>query len=303
MFFKHVFVLRFPKQKAITTDALIASLAPHALTSTMSTEMQAIGWVPPRENGPLVESTGKQFLFALGFQKKLLPTSVINQFTKIKSQEIEEAQGFKVGRKQVRDIKEQVTDELLPRAFTIATKTTVWIDELNGWLVINSSAAGKHDDVIKLLLKSLPDLKFESVRVTQSPLSAMTQWLQEDESPLGFTIDSDSELRSSGDGVAKVRYVNQTLEAEDVKRHISSGKQCSSLALTWNDRLSFVLTENLGIKKITPFDILKESESVVLNDDERFDAEFLLMTGELNKLFVDLFEGLGGLVVEESKAA
>lgn len=301
MFFKNFRVLRVQSEKTITTASLIETLSKTAMPPAMKTDAQVMGWVSPRDKGPLVESVGNQFLIALGYEKKLLPSSVINQFAKIKGQEISDQQGFKAGRKQMKDIKEQVIDELMPRAFMIASKTLVWIDLAHGWLVINSASTNRQDDVLKSILKSIHGLKIDGFKVNQAPMSAMTQWLQEGDAPSGFTIDSNTELRSQGDGAGKVRFVNETIDTEDIKHHLASGKQCTSLALTWSDKLSFVLTENLTIKKINQIGVLKEPAQA-LNDDERFDAEFTLMTGELHGFLVDLVEILGGFT-EELKAA
>jgi recombination associated protein RdgC len=123
----------------------------------------------------------------------------------------------------------------------------------------------------------------------------MTDWLAADEAPSGFTVDQDTELRATGEGKATVRYVRHTLEADDVRRHIAAGKQCTRLAMTWSDRVSFVLTESLTVKRVTPLDVLKENnDGMTQNDDERFDTDFALMTGELSKLMGDLVQALGG---------
>ena len=133
------------------------------------------------------------------------------------------------------------------------------------------------------------------LRVQQSPVAAMTDWLAADEAPSGFTVDQDTELRATGEGKATVRYVRHTLEADDVRRHIAAGKQCTRLALTWNDRVSFVLTEALTLKRIAPLDVLKENtDTVTQNDDERFDTDMALMTGELAQLMNDMVQALGG---------
>jgi recombination associated protein RdgC len=125
----------------------------------------------------------------------------------------------------------------------------------------------------------------------------MTDWLVADEAPSGFTVDQDTELRATTEGKATVRYVRHTLEADDVRRHIAAGKQCTRLAMTWSDRVSFVLTESLTVKKVTALDVLKEnSDGMTQNDDERFDTDFALMTGELSKLMGDLVQALGGEV-------
>jgi recombination associated protein RdgC len=259
--------------------------------------MQTEGWVSPRDNGMLVHTVNRQMLLQLGTEKKLLPSTVINQVSKARAAELEEQQGFKPGRKQMKELKEQVTDELLPRAFSIRRNTSIWIDPVNNWLVVDAASPAKADEVFKALLKSMDQLPIGTLRVQQSPVAAMTDWLVADEAPSGFTVDQDTELRATGEGKATVRYVRHTLEADDVRRHIAAGKQCTRLAMTWSDRVSFVLTESLTVKRVTPLDVLKENnEGFAQNDDERFDTDFALMTGELSKLMGDLVQALGGEV-------
>jgi recombination associated protein RdgC len=295
MWFKNLQLYRLTAPWTMTSDQLEASLAPQAFAACGSFDMQTQGWVSPRDNGMLVHAVNRQLLLQLGTEKKLLPSTVINQVTKARAVELEEQQGFKPGRKQMKELKEQVTDELLPRAFSIRRSTFVWIDPVNGWLVVDAASPAKADEVFKLLLKSLEVLPFASLRTERSPQSAMTDWLAADEAPVGFTVDQDTELRSTNEGKATVRYVRHTLEAEDVRRHIAAGKQCTRLALTWADRVSFVLTESLAVKRVAPLDVLKENaDSGVQNEDERFDTDFALMTGELAKLIGDLVEALGG---------
>ncbi|WP_310030301.1 recombination-associated protein RdgC [Achromobacter deleyi] len=197
--------------------------------------------------------------------------------------------------KQMKEIKEKVTDELLPRAFSIYRDTRVWIDPQNHWLVIDTATSSRADEVIGILAKCIDPFPLENLYVTQSPASAMTGWLAEDEAPANFTIDQDTELRSSGESAAAIRYVKHSIDAEDARRHILSGKQCTRLALTWADRISFVLTEGLDIKRVSPLDVLKEgNDTTASNDAEKFDSDMALMTGELAKLLVELVDALGG---------
>jgi recombination associated protein RdgC len=307
MWFKNLQIYRLTAPWTMTSEQLEASLAPQAFAPCGNLDMQTQGWVSPRPHrdgsGMLVHTVNRQMLLQLGTEKKLLPSTVINQVTKARAAELEEQQGFKPGRKQMKELKEQVTDELLPRAFSIQRSTRVWIDPVNGWLVIDAGSAAKADEVFKMLLKSLESLPFALLRTERSPLSAMTDWLAADEAPGGFTVDQDTELRSTGEGKATVRYVRHTIEAEDVRRHIAAGKQCTRLAMTWADRVSFVLTESLTIKRVAPLDVLKENaDANTQNEDERFDTDFALMTGELAKMIGDLVEALGG-EEQQKKAA
>ena len=299
MWFKNLQIYRLPAPWKITPDQLAAAIAPQAFTPCSSLELLSQGWVSPRNNGLFVHTVNRQMMILLGTEKKLLPASVINQITKARAAEIEEQQGFAPGRKQMRELKESVTDELLPRAFSIQSSTWVWIDPMNGWLVIDAGSTGKAEEVLKLLIKAIDKFPLETLRTVMSPATAMTAWLASDEAPSGFTVDQDTELRSTGEGKATVRYVRHALEADDVRRHIESGKQCTRLAMTWNDKISFVLTEGLAVKRIAPLDVLKEdSDSTTKNDDERFDSDMMLMTGELHLMLSALVEALGGQLVE-----
>lgn len=303
MWFKNLQLYRLPAHWSMTAAKLEEALSPQAFTPCTSVELQRQGWTPPRPNGSLVHAVGGQWLIQLATEKKLLPSSVVNQVAKAKAAELEEQQGFKPGRKQMKELKEQVADELLPRAFSIQSTTRVWIDPANGWLGIDAASTSKAEDVVRLLIKAINPFPMDTLRVATSPVTAMTEWLLADEAPAGFTVDQETELRAKGEGKATVRYVRHALDADDVRRHIEVGKQCTRLALTWSDKVSFVLTENLSIKRIAPLDVLKESNDVTTRgDEERFDADMTLMTAELARLLADLVAALGG-EVQEAKAA
>src|SRR5690606_1217007 len=146
MWFKNLKVFRLAPSWSISLDALESALEKHAYRPGNSLEMQNLGWVPPFENSGLAYALQGQIFLSLRAEKKLLPATVINQFARARAQEIEEQQGFKPGRKQMKEIKEQITDELLPKAFSVYRDTRVWIDTKNRWLIIDAAAAAKSDE-------------------------------------------------------------------------------------------------------------------------------------------------------------
>jgi len=293
MWFKNLQIYRLPAPWKFDLTQLNTQLATQAFQPCSNSEMQSQGWVAPREHGELAHSVNQQLLLQLTTERKLLPNSVINQVAKARALEIEEQQGFKPGRKLLKEIKEQVSEELLPRAFSIQRSTSVWIDPVHGWLVIDASSPARSDEVLKLLLKCVDQLPLEMVRVNLSPLAAMTDWLAGNEAPAGFTIDQDTELRSKAESKATVRYVRHTLDPKEIASHIASGKQCTKLALTWTDKVSFVLTENLTLKRVQALDVLTE-QADAHHEEEKLDGDFALMCGELNQLIADLVLALGG---------
>ncbi|PLC52512.1 recombination-associated protein RdgC [Pollutimonas nitritireducens] len=295
MWFKNLRIFRLSPSWSCTADTLEAAIEKQAFKPGGSQEMQSLGWVRPSENSGLVHEVNGQFLLSLRAEKKLLPSTVINQVAKAKAQDIEEQQGFKPGRKQMKDIKEQVTVELLPKAFSIYRDTRVWMDTRNHWLVIDAAAAAKSDEVLGMLAKAIESFPIAPLFVEQSPAAAMTNWLITDEPPSGFSIDQDTELKSTNENGSAIRYVRQSIEIDDVRKHVQAGKQCTRLALTWADRVSFTLTEGLDIKRVNPLDVLKEGQDgSAHNDAEQFDSDFTLMTGELSRMVTELVEALGG---------
>lgn len=294
MWFKNLKVYRLAAEASLDAAAMEGALAKHALDAAVGLEFQSLGWVPPLEESGLVYAVGGQMLVTLRARRKLLPATVVNQATKARAAEIEEQQGYRPGRKQLKEIKERVIDELLPKAFSVHRDTRVWIDPKNRWLVIDAGADARADEALGLLAKTLDPFPIESLFVHQSPSAAMTVWLESDEAPANFSIDQDTELRATGDSQAKIRYVKQSMDADDASKHIRAGKQCTRLAMTWGDRVSFILTDALDLKRIAPLDVLKEPSNVAQNDAERFDSDFTLMTGELGKMLNDLVHALGG---------
>ena len=295
MWFKSLFIYRLPTDLTLSAAALEEKLSRQPLQPCGGMDKQSRGWVAPQTNGPLVHALNHQLLIALGVEQKLLPASIINQFAKDRIADLEAQQGHRVGRKETKEIKEQVTDELLPRAFAHRRTTNVWIDPVNGWLVVDAASPAKADEVLELLSKTLDNLPLKLVSTKLSPVTAMTGWLAAGEAPPGFTIDRELELRSIDDNQATVRYVRHDLEGKEIQAHIAAGKSATRLGMTWNDKISFVLTEQLQIKRLAFLDILKEeSESQAETTEELFDIDFTLMTGELARMLADLVEALGG---------
>ena len=128
MWFKNLQIFRLPAPYKVDIEQLNTQLTTQAFSQCPSNEMQSEGWASPRDNGSLVHSVNQQILLLLSTEKKLLPSTVVNQVAKARAAELEEQQGFAPGRKAMKDLKERVTEELLPRAFGIKRSTWVWID-------------------------------------------------------------------------------------------------------------------------------------------------------------------------------
>ena len=229
-------------------------------------------------------------------EDKILPAAVIRDFADVKVQEIEEAQGRKVGKKERKEIVERVTDELLPRAFTRRRKTTAMICPQQGWLIVDSASAKRAEELLEWLRKCVDTLAVRPLNTEISPMAAMTDWLTGGEAPGNFGMETEVELKLPEEDGAVIRCLRQDVHADEVRNHLASGKRVTKLALTWADRMSFVLTEDLLIRRLAYLDLLQDEakNAGAVDADEQFDANLTIMAGELNKLLPELIEALGG---------
>ncbi len=290
MWFKNLVLYRLT-QWTETADTLSRQLARQPLLPCGGGEVQRHGWLPP-QNEDYVHSLSPHLWITLGTDRKLLPASVIAQQAQIRSEEFEQQRGYKPGRKQIKDIKDGVVDELLPRAFSVQRRTHAWINPEHNWMIIDSSSSARAEELLEVLRKGDVTFGATPLRTRLSPLHAMTEWLIHDSPPHGFTIDRDCEWRARQDERMKVRYAHHTLNSQEMRQHVQSGKDVTRLALTWAEKISFVLDDTLQLRRIAPLDILTEREAT---EDNGFDADFALMTIELTALIEDLIDALDGL--------
>jgi recombination associated protein RdgC len=302
MWFKNIQLYRL-NNMTVGLDQFAEQLSRGPFVKCASNQPMSRGFVSPRNDGELVYHQGHQWLIALRTEHRLLPASIINQEAKERAESLEEQQGYAPGRKQLKELRELITGELIPRAFTSQKTTFVWIDPVNGWFCVDASSPSKAEEVIEHLRHCLDEFPLSMLHTQVSPTSAMADWLAGGEAPTGFTIDRDCELKACGEEKSSVSYKRHALEGgeteEEIKHHLSCGKLPTKLALTWDDRISFVLTEKLEIKRLTFLDLLKEqAEKDANHAEEQFDADFALMTGELARFLPQMVAALGGEVVE-----
>jgi len=254
---------------------------------------KSVGWVPPREaHGPMIESVGGQKIMKLMTETKTVPADVINRKTAERCAQIEYDEGRKPGKKEARDLKDEVRMTLLPHAFSKMAATLVWIDPAAKLLLVDAPSQAKADEVVTALVQAMPGLSLSLVNTKVSPAAAMADWLVSQEAPQGFSVDRECELKASDESKAVVKYGKHRLDIREITDHISAGKMPTKLALTWNDRVSFVLTDGMQIKKLAFLDVVFESASQ--GKDDGFDADVAIATGELCKMIPDLLEALGG---------
>lgn len=258
---------------------------------------KSVGWVPPRgqAHGALVESLQGHWMLRFMTESRQVPSSVVKRRVDEMAEQIEATTGRKPGKKEKRDLKEEAMAALLPRAFTRQQSTWVWLDPRRRRLVLDTTSASRADDILTALVKLMDGFSAEPLNTTTSPTVAMALWLTEQDAPAGLAIGKECELKSADETQAVVRYARHTLLTDEVREHIAAGKQPTRLALHWRDRVNFVLTDKLQLKKLTFDDAVLEQAKAADQRADDFDGSMLMATAELGPLIGDLIDALDGL--------
>lgn len=285
-----IFKVSMPKGWA-SAEALCRSLDGRPFVACTPSQEHSRGWVPPRgiQNGSLLEVVSKGWFLALQIEKKVLPASVVNaELTKV-LRKLEEERGRAPGKRERSELKQQVRETLLLKAFSKAERVQAMLDPEAGLLVVDASSLRKAEEVAAELACTVEGLVIDQWRHVQSPSAVMTQWLQDTEASLPFALDDTCELEMPDERRAAAKFSRHDLDQAAVLEHISQGKVVTSLGLVHANQVSFKLTEDTLLKSFKMVEVKK------IVGEDAFDAECALLHGAVSPLLADLTSALGGL--------
>lgn len=283
-----------------TTAQIEASLSLARFMKCGATQGQSVGWSEPRDvaHAALAEAVGNQVVLRLTTEAKVLPGSVVRRAADERILKLEEQAGRKLGRVEKRDIREEMRLDLLPRAFTRIAHTAVLIDRDAGLLMIDTASPKQADVVVAMLLRCLDGLELTPLQANMAPAIQMSAWLLAHEAPGRFDIEEDCEIKATDDSHAVVRYSHHSLNTAELRKHIQNGgKLPTRLALTWNGRISFVLSDKWQIKRVKFLDGVLPYGGNQEADDEGYDpfvSDWTIAAGDLGQMVPELVEALGG---------
>ncbi len=295
MWFRNIHFYRFEEPFTMTGQKLNEALESRKARSCGQMELACEGWAKPLglDGQMLMHETDGRLMICLRREDKVLPASLVRELVEEKAFEIEQEAGRPVGRKERADIKDQLMQELLPRALIKASHTYAYIDPKSSWLIVNAASAKKSEELIMLLRKTLGTLNVVLPQTNISPESAMTHWLLSDENlPEGFDVEDEVELRAAGETTSVIRCKHVDLGAAEIRAHVSSGKRVHRMAMNWQEKLSFVLHDDLSIRRIRYGDELIEEADAGGDELAQFDADFAMMGAEMSAFIPALLSAL-----------
>ena len=298
MFFRNLTLFRFSPAVAADLHRLDEALAEHRLRPCGPLEMGTRGFVPPVGRGDdaaLTHSVSACTLFTAGGEDKLLPAAVVNNELQRKVQKIAEEEGRKVGGRERKRLKEDLLTELLPRAFVRSSRLSSYVDKRHGWLVLDTASRKVAEMVLTQIREALGTFPAVPLAPEEGPRVLLTHWLASGELPVGLALGDECELRDPATATGAIaRCRRQEMDSEEVKEHLRNGKQVFQLGLVFDERMSFVLGEDLQIRKLKFLDVVIDELGDSHEDAAaEMDARFALLTLELQRLFGKLEEWFG----------
>ena len=300
MWFKQLTIYPLNKDKLPDLEMLANKLQEAAFKPCVGLDWDSVGFSSPVSfSTEMVFPAQNTWRIALKKEEKVLPAAVVRDILDEKINEIREIEGRNVGRKEKIELKENITDDLLPRAFTKSSKTEAIIDSQYGFLLINQANSNRAEMLLTKLRDALGGLEAKLPRTEQSPGSLMTEWLLQGSAAGHFELDSDCELKGLGDAAPVVRISHQDLTAEEVINLVKNGKIVTQLGLCWQDRVRFVLTQDFTLKRIQFLDVIQEEAAGQGDDMQSITfASQILMAEALGELLSELVHHLGGWLPE-----
>lgn len=304
MWFRNLALYRFSQPFKLSAEELGDQLSAKAARPIAALEPSTLGWAPPlgRESELLVHATGGYLMVCARKEEKIMPAAAINEVLAARVIEIEEKEQRQVRGKERANLKDEVIFDMLPRAFTKSSQTFAYIDPKGGWLIVDAGTPKKAEEITGLLRESLGSLPIAPLSVANAPAAVMTAWLTAGGVPPEFTIEDECELRDPGEDGGLVRVRKFDLGCDEIRVHLDAGKQVTRLALTFDDRINFVIDEQMLVKRLKFLEVVQDaaSESDAGSAAERFDGDFAVMSLEINNFLPRLIEAFGGEAESEA---
>ena len=303
MWFKNLRLYRLLKPFEMTEEALDAQLATKAFRHCGSHDPSSLGWTSPlgRTSERLVHELGGCVMICARQEDKLLPSAVVSEALEERLETIEADESRKPTRKERSELRDEITHQLLPKAFAKSSRIFALIDRSNGWILVDASSANRAESVITLLRETLGSLPVRPFETLIAPPAVMTEWVGQPAKHADFVLLDSCELRDSTQESGVIRIAGEDLGSQEIQAHLAAGKQVVKLAVQWDERISCLLEADLALKRIKFLDILQEQLADVETEDEaaRFDLSFSLMSLEFRRLIPRILEICGGLVPEQ----
>ncbi|WP_312717319.1 recombination-associated protein RdgC, partial [Stutzerimonas nitrititolerans] len=212
MWFRNLLVYRLTQNVPFDAETLEAALAAKPARPCASQELSTYGFVAPLGKGadaPLVHASQGFLLIATRKEERILPGSVVKDALKEKVDEIENEQMRKVYKKEREQLKDDIIQAFLPRAFIRKSGTFAAIAPSQGLILVDSSSPKRAEDLLSTLREAIGSLPVRPLTVKIAPPATMTEWVKTQNAAEDFYVLDECELRDTHEDGGVVRCKRQ----------------------------------------------------------------------------------------------
>lgn len=291
MWFKNVQAFHFMEAFRMSPEALSTELSHYAFRQIRPGEVQSRGWANPNdeEASPLVYPANGFFLICLRTEDKMVPSSVVREMLSERLEEWEQKEGRKAYKKEKEQLKDEVFQSLLGRAFSKNGRIYGLIDPVDGWLFIDAASSKKAELFTTELRRALGSLRIQLPPVDKVS-TILTSWVRQQKVPSEFKLLDHlviEDLKTDG----LIRAQNLDLFSEEIQSLLEPSREVIQLALSWCEQLSFVLKQDFSVKSLKFLGGVKTQASEIFTETaaQQFDADFVIMAETLRAFWRSLY--------------
>ncbi len=238
-------------------------------------------------DAPLARRVAGVDLMQLRNQTRLLPTAAINEALEVRLDEYRQRAQEEPGRRTKRQLKDQMRDELLPKALLKSDRVRGLFILAENVLAIGTSSESRAELFIEQLRAAFGKLEAKPMAF-ERPIEQILTRVFGGDPPPKFALGHECRMRDRKDVKSSVRWQDVDLTQTTVRKCVKDGMELTHLGIEFGATMGAVLDTNGVLSKLK---LLGLEEPVDDGDEEplaRFDAELALLGGTLRQFVAGL---------------
>lgn len=276
-------------------EELSRKLAENPFSPCGAYSERAAGWEMPVEydDAPLCRRVNGCDLLQLRTQSRVLPVAAIKEAMEEKVLEYRNRMAQEPPRGEMRRLKEETRDELLPKALLRSERTQACFMPQESLLVVNAGTDSKADWFIEQLRPCFKEFVCTPLTFNHAPADLLRRIFL-GETPAGFALGRECRMQDVSDAKSIATWRGFELSDSSIRSQVAEGMNLTHLGVEFEQVLSCVISRDGVVSKFR----FVEGDAVDTPDTEdplaRLDADFVLLAGTVQRLAVALREQLGG---------
>lgn len=218
------------------------------------------GFVEIPSTRELVSTFNGGFAFAVRYDSKILPASIILAELKKRVEAIEKQEGRKLDKDTRESVRDMVVDEMLAKALVKTTIVTCYYDTANQYLIVPVSSKQLAGVAISQLIHAVGSVKTTSINISDVKLgltSKVREWLADHEGlgvnlPFGPHLQPGGSVKLVGKDREKANFDMSALDKAraGIDDALAKGFKVTELGMTFDAKTNFRLTADFHLKGI-----------------------------------------------------